>query len=233
MKFGIIAEGHDDIDIIKQVLKKLTQIDTSDMRDLLPAEASDETDNEASQFSNWELVLKEAKDSVLMDQFFDYWKDATPVVVFHIDTAERGEVNYNVTEPAKSGVIDFATFSEQLRKNVRTKIEEMIPEAYRDKIAYAIAIEETEAWLLPLLEQNVKADTSKHSKPKERLEWLLSKDTKLRKKFVDTNKKRPDSKALGKLLCKNLGTCRTKNKSLDLFCIDIEIFHKANQNTQP
>jgi len=71
MKFGIIAEGHDDIDIIKQVLKKLTQVDTSEMHELLPAEASDETDNATAQFSNWELVLNEAKECQLLDQFLN------------------------------------------------------------------------------------------------------------------------------------------------------------------
>jgi len=156
---------------------------------------------------------------------FEYWNDATPIVVIHIDTAERGEANYNVTEPARTRDTDYTTYSEQLRENVKSKIQSLIPERYHEKITYAIAIEETEAWLIPMFE-NSKTDTATKAKPKETLRHIINTDKKLRTKYFNTDKKRPDAHKLGKELSKNLKLCRSRNKSLDIFCLEVEMLTK-------
>lgn len=223
MKIGIVAEGPDDIEIIKQVVKCLKNIDTSDMISVKPQDAQDETDNKADNFSNWELVLKEASEHVLIDQFFEQWGDDEPAIVIHIDTDERGQANYNVTEPQRTGKVDFVKYSQELRNNVKAKIEDLLPAQYRQRVAYAIAIEETEAWIIPLFE-NSKKDTSHYTDPKGQLESLISKDKTSAAKYVDTQKKRLNAVRLGKLIGKrkNLSQCRGKNTSLELFCLEVE-----------
>lgn len=221
MKIGIIAEGHDDIVIVAQIIKKLKGIDTSDMVSILPTDAYDETDIDHLNFSNWELVLNAAENGVLMTQFLKQWEEVDPIVVFHIDTAERGSKNYNIPQPIRTKGTDYKVYSKELRDKVRAKIENMIPKDYRDKIAYAIAIEETEAWIIPVFE-NHRTDTASHSKPKEYLENIINSDKKLKTKYFDTNRKRLDAVKLGELLSKNLKQCRLKNTSLNLFCKDIE-----------
>lgn len=221
MKIGIIAEGPDDIVIVANVIKKLKGIDTSDIVPLLPADSYDETDIDHLKFSNWELVLNAAEDGLLMNQFFNLWEDVDPVVVFHIDTAERGMKNYDIPDPTRTKGTDYKVYSAELRDNVRAKFENMIPVAFRDKIAYAIAIEETEAWLIPVFENN-KNDSASHAKPKEHLEKIINSSGKQKSKYTDTEKKRLDAVKLGKLLSKNLKQCRLKNTSLNLFCNEIE-----------
>lgn len=223
MKIGIVAEGPDDIEIIKQVVKCLKSIDTSDMIFVRPRDAQDETDNSTDKFSNWELVLNEASEHVLIDQFFEQWGDDEPAIVIHIDTAERGKPNYDVTEPQRTGQVDFVKYSAELRENVKTKIEGLLPAQYRQKVAYAIAIEETEAWIIPLFE-NSKKDTSHYTDPKGQLESLISKDKALARAYVDTQKKRLNAVRLGKLIGKrkNLRQCRENNTSLELFCLEVE-----------
>lgn len=222
MKIGIVAEGPDDREVIKQIVKCIKGIDTSDMINVLPKDAHDETDNAIDNFSNWELVLKEAEEHVLIDQFFEKWGDQDSAIVIHIDTAEKGHVNYNIPEPQRQGNTDFTAYSVDLRSRVKAKIEALLPASYHPRVAYAIAIEETEAWIIPLFE-NRNGDTSSRTDPKAHLERLISKDKKTKAKYFDTNKKRLNALKLGKLLSKTkqLNSCRQKNKSLDIFCLEV------------
>lgn len=144
------------------------------------------------------------------------------LLVVQIDTAERGEAGYDIAEPLRTKETDWKAYSEQLYSNVKSKITEIIPEAYRDKIAYAIAIEETDAWLIPLFDTSCK-ETAQYANPKEHLHYLINRiDRKKRNKYIDTDKKNLDYSNIAKDMKKGLRLCRQKNKSLDLFCLDIE-----------
>lgn len=233
MKIGIVAEGPDDIQIIKYVVKCLTGIDTSDMVPVRPKIVQDETDNEADRFSNWELVLNEATNHVLIDQFFEQWEETKPALVIHIDTAERDNPNYNITEPQRKNITNYKDYSIELRKQVKKKIEDMLPIQYRKSVAYAIAIEETEAWIIPLFE-NRSNDTSSIVKPKEHLSWLISlQKKKIKTKFTDTRKKRLNAEELGKCIgkAKGLDKCKAMNMSLELFCKEIESLLDISANS--
>lgn len=219
MRIGIIAEGFADVKVIKAIVRKLVSTIDS-FHQIRPQEQFDETDLQELNFSNWQLVLESCKDEQLLSGFFDELEGEALIVV-HIDTAERGEEGFDVNEPIRSKNMDFALYSEQLREQVRMKIEEIIPEQYRQRIAYAIAIEETDAWLIPLFE-NTKHDTASHVSAKETLSRLIGKDKKLKNKYIDTNKNNLDYQKLGKELSKELKKARSHNKSLDLFCLDIE-----------
>lgn len=220
MEIRIIAEGPADKDVIKAIIRKLTGAESENIITILPSDTIDETDRFSGNFSNWRLVLDKIADS-------SFWENAMTTIegdyifAIHIDTAERGESGYDVNMPQRSGVMDWGQYAIDLRKNVRQKMESLIPKAYHSRIAYAIAIEETEAWILPLFE-NVKHDTSSHAQPKESLDRIIGKDDKLQKKFINTAKKDLDYEKLGKELVGELKNCRKKSYSLDAFCIELE-----------
>lgn len=220
MRVGVIAEGFADVSVIKAILKKIAGVDGSEVRMLRPQERMDETDLNELNFSNWQLVFESCKDEVTLGTFFEEIEGDAFLVV-HVDTAERGLKGYDIPEPQRTGSTDFVVYSEEVRTQVIQKLQTLLPSKYHQFVAYAIAIEETDAWLIPLFENNAK-DSASHVKAKETLSKLIGKDKKYQKEFIDTSKKSLNYKNLGKLLTKNLSVCRTRNKSLDLFCVDIE-----------
>ena len=220
MRIGIIAEGFADANVIKAVIKNLFGLDGLDIRVLRPEEAFDETDLQAMKFSNWELVLESCQNEEFIGAFLD-GLEGEAIVIVHIDTAERGRKGYDVQNPARTGRMDYAEYSVVLRDNVKHKIESLIAEPYRNRIAYAIAIEETDAWLIPLFESK-RGDTASHANAKETLHSLIGADKKRKKAYVDTSRNDLDYVKLGKELSRSLAACRRGNKSLDLFCLDIE-----------
>lgn len=221
MRLGIIAEGHADVAVIKAVLKALKGIDGSEVVALRPREQFDETDLGELNFSNWRLVLDSCGDECLLASYFEGLAEDARLIV-QIDTAERGEADYGVSHPVRTGKVDWKAYSEQLYEAVREKISRMVPKAYREKVAYAIAIEETDAWLIPLFDTSA-GETARYANPKEHLHVLIGKlDGKKRKRYVDTDKKNLDYAAIGKGMRKGLQECRKKNRSLDMFCMEIE-----------
>lgn len=226
MRIGIIPEGFADAKVIKAIVKKLMGYDGADMRILRPEEAFDETDLQAMNFSNWQLVFESCKDESFLGAFFDSLEGDAMLIV-HVDTAERGLVGFDVNEPQRTKGVDYATYAEYLRHNVIEKINTLVAEAYRDRIAYAVAVEETDAWLIPLFE-NKAGDTASHARAKETLAKLISADKKRVKAFVDSEHKSLDYVKLGAELAKELKICRKRNKSLDLFCLDIESRNQVN-----
>lgn len=220
MRVGVIAEGFADVNVIKAILKKIAGIDGSEVRMLRPQEQLDETDLNELNFSSWQLVFESCKDMGKLSAFFEEIEGEALLIV-HVDTAERGLQGYDITEPQRTGSTDFAVYSEQLREKVIEKLKALLPEQFHQNIAYAIAIEETDAWLIPLFENNAK-DTASHTKAKETLSKLIGKDKKLQKEYTDTSKKSLNYRSLGKLFAKKLAECRARNKSLDLFCVEVE-----------
>ena len=220
MRVGVIAEGFADVNVIKAILKKIAGIDGSEVRLLRPQEQLDETDLNELNFSNWQLVFESCKDEEKLSAFFEDIEGEALLIV-HVDTAERGLKGYDILEPQRTASVDYAVYSEQVRVQVIEKLKSLLPERFHQHIAYAIAIEETDAWLIPLFENNAK-DTASHTKAKETLSKLIGKDKKRQKEYTDTSKKSLNYKKLGKLFAKNLPLCRTRNKSLDLFCVEIE-----------
>lgn len=222
MRIGIIAEGHADIAIIKAVLKALKGIDGSDIQAIRPSEQYDETDLSELKFSNWNLVLNSCENELLLKSFFDIIDPEENLLIVQIDTAERGEAGFDISQPQRNKDTDWKTYSEQLYTTVKEKIASIIPACYRDKVAYAITIEETDAWLIPLFDTSCN-ETAQYATPKERLHYLIGKMEKKKKStYIDTGKKNLNYTAIGKEMKKGLKVCRIRNKSLDLFCLEIE-----------
>jgi len=221
---GIIAEGKSDHAVIANVLKGTLGIDiNTQVQFLVPQLDTDETDlNKGEQnilsFSNWTIVRQQCINKEVINDFFTENPLAENLaLVIQIDTAERFLKNYEVTEPPKTKDKDY---SETLRENIIIKIKEWLDQPY-ENLYYAVAIEETEAWLLPLIAKR-KNDTSTYLSPKEKYFRELQKDKKM--KNVLRKKAFEQYIELSRPLRKNktLKTARTKNKSLDLFCLSLE-----------
>lgn len=220
MDVRIIAEGLADRDIIKAIVRAITKAEPENIVGILPSDLVDETDRYSGDFSDWYIVLEK-----IADEEFLAGAMATVegdfILVVHIDTAERGEKGYDVNVPARSGSVEWSQYAIELRDAVKQKLEVLIPKDYREHVAYAIAIEETEAWVIPLFE-SVRQDTAKHAQPKERLGRAIGTDAKLQRHFVNTAKKALDYQKLGRALVHNLKQCRSKNHSLNAFCLELE-----------
>ena len=219
MKIGIIAEGPADVKVIRGVLAALADVDGSDTISIRPDEQKDETVLNERNFSTWSLVLEECRRESTLANFFDS-VDEERYLVVQVDTAERGEEGYEVVEPQRTGKVNWKLYSSELRENVIRKIETTIDVKYRKQILYAVCVEETDAWLIPLFEIP-RTDTASKVRPKEYLQGLIG-DLKDRHKYVDTDKKNLNYASLGKLLKKKLNECRRGNESLNLFCADVE-----------
>lgn len=220
MRIGVIAEGFADVNVVKAILKKIAGVDGSDVRILRPQEQLDDTDLNELNFSNWQLVFDSCKDEDKLCTFFEDIEGEALLIV-HVDTAERGMKGYDVQEPQRTSITDYAAYSEQVRAQVVHKLETLLPSKYHHYVAYAIAVEETDAWLIPLFENSTK-DTASHVIAKETLSVLIGKDKKRQREYVDTSRKSLNYKRISKLLMKNLAACRARNKSLDLFCLEVE-----------
>lgn len=217
MRYGIIAEGHSDISVIKSIVKALIGIDGSEIVCIRPEEQYDECDLSEMSFSNWGLVLASCADEQLLKTFFDELEDDALLIV-QIDTAERGEVGYDISTPVRSGSMDWKQYATDIRKKTKKKISELIPDVYREKVAYAIAIEETDAWLIPLFDRS-SDETAQYFSPKEKLQKLIGKlSKKERQRYVNTQKKSVNYIQVSGLLRKELSSCRKHCISLDMFC---------------
>jgi len=227
LRVGVIAEGKSDHAVIANILEGILGIDINEqVQFIVPRLTSDKTyigavKNDEKSFSNWTIVRQNCIDKEEIDNFFsDNPLEQDLILIIQIDTAERHLKNYEVTEPPKTKDKDY---SENLRENVITKINEWLKQPY-ENLYYAIAIEETEAWLLALHEKK-KSDTSAYNKAKEDYFKMLNKTLKKKEKNVLTIKDAfVKYKQLSQSFRKNktLKVARTKNKSLDLFCGSLE-----------
>ncbi len=224
MQIGIIAEGKSDVAVITNILKGIINIDTSNIIPLLPELEYDETDlhkMRIEQFSNWTLVKKNCEEKEKFDNFFNF-VDEERYIVIQIDTAERFESGYNILKPEKPQK-NFDIYSEELRNKIIKKINSWLNNKYSDKLFYAVAIEETESWILPLYD-NFNIDTSKINNPKEKLFYILNKklSPKDKNKILKNNKYQQYLQLSKRLTGKKLNEAKQKNKSLELFCNSVE-----------
>ncbi|MFY0580431.1 hypothetical protein ACN28S_44885 [Cystobacter fuscus] len=215
MRIGIIAEGRGDLAVISNILRGLG-IDFEDIQFLRPQYALDETDLHAmseEQFSNWGLVKKECTTGSLLEEFLDSPIEEERLVVIHIDTAEAGLPGYDVTRPPGS-TKDSAI---ELRRRVAAKLDEWLSGRKSDQFRYAIAVEETEAWILTLYQ---KKETSTARDPKKALQKELNQrhSDKERKQLSQMRAyEHHDKLSRDFRRRRTLEDCATRNHSLRLF----------------
>jgi len=222
MIVGIYAEGRGDLAVISNILKGILGIDRSDMSYRVPEFELDQTDlstMSAEQYSSWTVVKKVCEEKALIDTFFDNPIEQESFIVIQIDTAERYLDGYGVKEPVKTKDIDLKEYSRQLRTSVVEKINTWHDNLDPDKVAYAIAVEETDAWVLTIYDDG-KVDTSKYSNPKKELNELLGRKLSKKEKGILSAKAFEKYDWLSSPLKKNkaLKVSMAKNESLKLFC---------------
>ncbi len=220
MRYGIIAEGQADVCVIRCILKYLLHVDSSSIYAIRPREMVDETDNSDLRFSNWELVLRTCADDHILASFLDTI-DEDGVIIVQIDTAERGEANYNIPLPIRTAGTEWSDYSTTLRQTVRDKIQALVPAQYQQRMIYAIAIEETDAWLIPIFDER-SSDTASYVRPKERLQSAIGTLGRKKNKYIDANRGHLDYYQIALQYKHKLPTCRLHNRSLDLFCKELE-----------
>jgi len=228
LRIGIIAEGKSDAAVLTNILRGLLKVDKSQFKYIRPDVYKDETDlntdaekekDKEKEFSNWTLVKKECIDKTEIDKFLNSPFEEERILIIQIDTDVRNLEGYEVFEPKKS---KSKKYSEALRANVILKINEWLDESFED-IFYAITIEETEAWLLTLIDKS-NNDTDFYLKVKERYFKYINRNATKKMKNVLKNKDAfikygSLSQPLSKL--KELTKARSKNRSLDLFCYSL------------
>jgi hypothetical protein len=222
VKVAIYSEGPADSEVITNILKGALGIDRSDIKYDLPELDFDETDlqnQKIGKFSSWSSVKQECETRKKINDFLNTF-DTNRFIVIHLDTAERSD--YGATKTVKGK--DSVSYSEDLRKEIITTIHTWLKHNYTERIAYAIAIEETDAWVLTLA-NNISGDTAKIAKPKEKLsrsyDSIVSRSiAKKIGNLKESEQKQVLSEGFRKP--KQLNLSRKKNKSLDLFLLDLE-----------
>ena len=87
-------------------------------------------------------------------------------VVIHLDTAEADQ--YGIVRPKKNS----PNYCSELRKLIIDQISEWFKDDIGESVLHAIAIEEIEAWILPIYESKISTTSAT---PKEKLDRVLGK----------------------------------------------------------
>lgn len=211
MRIGIIAEGKGDLAVIENVIKGITGFDSSNFFHLRPSDDLDETDLGRGDptRSTWSLVKKECVEKKAIERFLKL--EDNKYIVIHLDT-DRAQ-DYEIEIPERNDI-----FCENLREKVIIKIKEWLGNEYLEKMLFAIAIEEIDAWLLTI-HGNLK-DTSLSPNPKKALSFSLA------KKRVDTTSNYYNFLSLSKPFSKDKEV--KKGKFLELNC-SLRLFHEEVQ----
>ncbi len=211
MRIGVICEGHTDRAVIRNILKGLKDIDSSQIVPLRPVYSVDETDlaqMAVDNYSNWSLVKTECENQNKIDHFLSM--EGHDFVIIHIDADCSDE--YGVPKPVKN-----ANYSEKMRDAIIVKINEWLGNSFQGQILYAVAIEETEAWVLTIYD---KRDSTQSADPKAKLKYTLSKMgikyDHTHAGFYEITEKFSKQKHFKK------EKFRDYNKSLDDFCQEVE-----------
>jgi len=174
MKAIIVAEGRGDLAVLSNILKGSLNIDLNDIKFHTPEYEFDQTDlfnmNE-KEFGGWNRVKNTCLNYDDLDIFFQLNENS--ILIVQIDSAEKNEIGFDVSLPIKS---DDNEYCNLVCENISMKIKEWLSFNYENKTAFAICIEEMEAWLLTIYKDN----TSKYPNPKEKFDYECNK--KLNKK---------------------------------------------------
>lgn len=167
MRIGVISEGHADRAVITNIIIGITGIDRVEIVPLRPIYNLDETDKallNPDYFSTWSVVKEECEKKHQIEGFLAF--DDQDFVVIHIDSAEADQ--YGIIRPDRKS----QSYCDELRNLIIKQINTWLHDDYSDNILYAVAIEETDAWILTIYD---KKDSTKSAKPKEKLGMILGK----------------------------------------------------------
>lgn len=148
LKFGVIAEGPTDQQVIENILLGFfqDQEDEPDIRYIQPPRPLTETP------AGWGLVFKSLlrKDHEGALQFNDY-------LVIHIDTDVQDEPGFDVPRRENAEELTVSERVNRVINRLKQDIDANFYQANSHRIVFAIAVDSIECWLLPLLYGNDKA----------------------------------------------------------------------------
>jgi hypothetical protein len=154
---GLISEGITDEVVINNILVGYLNTNDVDITTLTPVR--DETDQNRiaeGEGGGWHAVMEYVKSSKFNEAFafLDY-------IILHIDTDVCEEKHYEVPRRENGDELTVFQLIEKVRDRFRHWIGEEIFDLRRDQIIFAIAVDSTECWLLPLYFENVEAKRKK------------------------------------------------------------------------
>ncbi|MCB9232971.1 MAG: hypothetical protein H6581_15005 [Bacteroidia bacterium] len=219
MEFGIICEGIGDRAVLENILYAVLGEDLEQIIPLRPEDQTDETDRHAmtaGQFSSWTLVKKECISGEKIRNFLGPFAGNDRIIVLQIDSAECGEIGYDVIRPSKE---NLKKYSAELRARIIDKMKEWMGENSKEEIIFAVCIEEMEAWLLAHYETRDIDDTCTFPDPKNKYNQVINKKFEKNKKVLRNSNEYSKMKELSRPLRKNkeLQKARTRNHSLHQF----------------
>lgn len=218
MQIGIIAEGPADVAVLTNVLKGTLGLDSADVLPLRPDLQQDETDAHTQgrdRFSNFETVIKECQDPQKIADFLSAVEEER-LVVIHLDAAE----DYRVTFDPEVLAATPEPTPEALRQRFVLQVDRWLGPRWLSSIRHAIAVYETDAWVLPLYDAGAQ-DTATQRDAKKHLARALA------RQGVDERKLGRTAYAQRLKLSKDLGRrkrlleCAGRNFSLRLFCEEL------------
>ena len=227
MQVGIIAEGWSDVAVIRNILKGWLGIDKSETRPLLPENQTDETSRHEMRrdhFSNWTLVKQSCLNGEHHTKFLEIQEEEHFVIV-HLDTDMRKEIGFDVHLP--ESVEDQAGMQE-LIGNVEGRLREWLRPEFAEKTVLAIAVQETEAWVLTVYSDH--PETGHFPAAKEQLQKEIKSTNLLSKKEKQEILRAQDRHVEYSLLSyglrkrKYLEKATKQNLSLAHFCNQLEAF---------
>ncbi len=227
MRVGIIVEGRSDAAVITNILKGKLNISKSDIQYLVPEFDYDESslaEMNSEHFSNWTIVKQNCLNRQKIADFIESFEN-NRFVVIHLDSDTRTEIGYEVNEPI---AINTIADIELLRQNIVDKINEWLENQFVGNIAFAIAIQEIDAWVLSI---HANQETGMSPNAKERLFRVINAPNKfsnkeMRKIFSLNDDKYEQYHLLSQDFRKrnNLQSASLKNISLKKFCESLEQF---------
>lgn len=212
MNIGVICEGNTDRAVLENILKGIKDIDSSQIVAIRPQSDFDETDLanlSEDTFGGWNAVKSECEKRDKIDEFLSL--EGNDFVVIQIDSAESDQ--YGVSKPVKD-----KDYSRIHRADIIKKIDYWLHSNYSTNLLYAIAIEETEAWILTIYENR---DSTSSADPKAKLKRVLS---RLGVQYSHSPK---DFKKISSKFAKKRNYSKfnyfTNNQSLKDFCDEVEL----------
>jgi hypothetical protein len=216
MRVGLVAEGRGDLAVLVNILRGKLGLDFEDIQFIRPEYDLDETDShdqDESERGGWGRVKRECEERARIEEFFQNSIDPEPLVVVQIDTAEAELPGYDVARPDRAA----PAYVDLLRPRVVQKIDQWLAGHFAGRVRYAVAVEETDAWVLTL---HSSRDTSGHRDPKDKLNQQLNKalSDKERKRLYQLKAYRRYEKLTQPFRkAKELEQCAGRNRSLRLF----------------
>ena len=212
--FGIIAEGITDQVIIENLLVGYFEDPDLLVRQLQPLR--DATDKQAiASFGGWYQVLEYCRSEVFIGAF-----QQNDYVIIHIDTDRCDDKHYDVSKLDEHGK---TASPELLVKRVRAKFTSLFEESfgvkfyekYQQRILFAIAVHETECWLLPLYLKGKHKSATQQCLGKLNTQLRKNKERGVSKGNKDY--RRYDQLSRGFLKRKNIEKFQSDNPSLKIF----------------